>query len=178
MKNWWSKHPRIAGLLITALILGFVVLYALEFHYFNRTLGFGRLLWWSLPVGAAVGAGLGYRFRKQGSSRLERVQLYVFFIVLCTLFAPLFASLSNRLLAPQAARSVPVEFAGVEPRFSSRFGLMEDEKPVANQFYLFFYYDGRLHRIRTDSLRFPEAVRGDTVQLMLKRGLWGKEIVQ
>ena len=178
MKNWWSQHPRITGLIATALILGLVVLYVLEFRYFNRTLGFGRLLWWSLPVGAAVGAALGYRFRKQGGDRLERVQLYVLFIVLCTLFAPLFASLSNRLLSPRAARSVSVEFAGVEPRFSSRFGVMEEEKPAANQFYLFFYYDGQLHRIRTDSLRFPEAERGDTVQLMLKRGLWGKEVVQ
>jgi len=178
MNQWWKRHPYVSGFLGTVLILGLIVVYALEFRYFDRTLGFGRLLGWSLPFGAAAGWLLGRRFQWQGRDRLERIQLYVFFIVLCTLFAPLFASLTNRLLSWRAPRSVAVEFAGAEPRFSSRYGLMEGEAPEANQFYLFFYHDGGLHRIKTGGLRFPEAERGDTVGLTMQQGLWGYEIVR
>ncbi len=178
MKKGWTEHPHILGLLGTLFILSLVVLYALEFRYFDRTLGFGRLLGWSLPVGAVLGGLLGYRFQRQGRERLERIQIYVFFIVLCTLFAPLFASLSNRLLSWRSPRPVAVEFAGTDPRYASRFGLTKDEVPEANQYHLFFYRDDRLHRIKTEAPRFPEAEQGDTVVLNMKRGLWGFDIVQ
>jgi len=162
---------------IALALLGLIALYALEFRYFNRMLHASGLVGWSLLAGALIGALLGYRFRHRGEDRVERVQIYLFFIVLTALFMPLFASLSNRLLAMQEPRQVPVEFVKEEGRYANRFGIPEQDTVQADQYFIFFYKDGGIYRIKSESPLYPGKERGDTITIPLQRGLWGYELV-
>ena len=167
-------------ILYTAIALGLVgliALYVLEFDWFNRTFHAKTLVLVSIIAGALLGLGLGYRFREKGEDLTGRVQIYVFFTVLCALFMPLFASLSNRLLSPYPEREVPVEFIGEEGYYANRFGLVKGEMPEPTGYYLFFYHEGELHRITNDRPLFPDQERGDTVRLNMRKGLWGVRYV-
>lgn len=158
-------------------LIGLIVLYVLEFDWFNRTITLKPLIIGSLVVGALAGLGTGYRFRALGEDLVGRIQIYIFFTVLCTLFAPLFGSLSNRLLSPFPAREEAVEFIKEEAFYADRFGLIESEKPPPTGYHLFFFYRGELHRIINDHPHFSDRERGDTILLPVRKGLWGVAFV-
>lgn len=172
-----KRRNYLQAFAIVLAVLGVIALYALEFRYFNRTLHAAALVGWSLLAGALLGALLGYRFRHRAEDQVERVQIYVFFIVLTALFAPLFASLSNRILAPEEPRQVPVEFVKEEGRYANRFGIPEQDSVQADHYFLFFYRDGGIFRIKSETPLFPDKERGDTISIPLQRGLWGYEVV-
>lgn len=177
MKNLFNNRSFWTALAVALGLLGLVTLYVLEFRYFDRTLHVGSLIGWSVTVGVLLGSALAYRFREKAGDLTERIQLFVFFIVLSALFMPLFGSLTNRLLSWRETRNVAVEFIDQEARYASRFGLMEEEKATPNQFFIFFYKGDELYRIKSDEPLFATAERGDTVPLPMKRGLWGYEVV-
>ena len=172
-----KRNAYLLGFGAVLLVIGLIVLYVFEFRFFDRTLEFNRLFVGSMLLGGVAGFLLGYRFRGAGRELIEKVQLYVFFIVLCALFAPLFGSLSNRLLSWRGTRDVSVEFVNEEPRFASPYGVIIDEPLEANRYYLFFYKDGVLYRIKTDTLHYPDLESGDTIVLPMRRGLWGFDVV-
>ena len=168
---------RITALLIVLLAIGLIALYVLEFSWFDRTIGMRSLGLYAMAFGAIAGTGLGWRFSKQSRNTVETVQLYVFFIVLCTLFSPFFASLSNRLLSPAAPRPKQVEFFEEQAFLSDRYGLIKGEKAKPSGYYTFFYYRGRLRRVKSREPLLPGRKRGETVTLYMKPGLWGFEVV-
>jgi len=172
------NRPYAYALLLTLLIVGLIVLYVFEFPYINRTLHGGRLVLGALLTGAILGGFLGYRYRHQAADLTEQVQLYLFFMVLTALFMPLFASLSNRLLSWQPVQQVTVEFVEEDSRFVSLYGLTKDEQMRPNRYYLFFYYQGELFRIQTNTPLATGLEQGDALQLPLKKGLWGFEVAQ
>jgi hypothetical protein len=177
MKAVFKNRSYWTALAITLGLLGLVVLYVLEFPYFDRTLNVRSLIGWSVAIGVLLGAWLGYRFRHQAGDLTEGIQLYVFFIVMSALFMPLFGSLSNRMLTWRKAVPVPVEFIDQEARYASRFGLIKEVEVKLNQYFIFFYKDQELYRIKSDVPLFSGKVQGDTVRLPMKRGLWGYEVV-
>lgn len=174
MKN----RPYLIALAVTVALLGLIVVYVQEFSVFNRTLHSSRLAVGGLIAGVILGAVLGYRFSRQANDVTERLQVYVFCIVLSALFMPLWASLTNRWFPRQRARPVPVEFIEEQARYVDRFGPIKGEQPKPNRYVSFFYYQGKLYRIQTDTPRFAGHERGDTVLVGMKRGLWGAEVVE
>jgi hypothetical protein len=171
------NREKIKAAAITALIIGAVVLYVLEFQYFDRILNVRGLVLVSLALGALLGFALARRWRHTAGDSLERFQLHAALVVLCALFMPLLGSLSNRLLSPFPARVETVEFVEESPRIASRFGVIRGEEPVANQYTLFFYRENRLRRIKNQRAHFSEQLRGDSIPLPFRRGLWGYEVV-
>ncbi len=164
-------------LLITLGIIGLIVLYVFEFEWLNRTFHSGRLVFIFLLLGAIVGYFLSKKFRKTGKDWIEKLQLTLLIAVPLTLFAPLLGSLSNRLLSFRAAHSILVEFVEEKPYFASIFGVLQDEKVKPTGYRSFFYKDQQLIRLQSKTPLFERAVQGDTVQLQLKKGLWGFEFV-
>jgi len=73
-------------------------------------------------------------------------------------------------------RKVPVEFVEESARYAGRFGA--GETATANTYFTFFYKNQKLFKIQTRQPVFPGAKRGDIVELPLKRGLWGFDVVQ
>lgn len=158
-------------------VLGLITIYAMEFSWFDRTLGVRRLVFWSMAAGALAGLVLGWRFRQTADSLTEKIQLFVFFTIICMIFAPLTGSLSNRLLSPHPLRDQPVTVAEEQPFLSEPYGLIKGEKPKTSGYYTFFYYDGKLRRIKNREAVFSGLQRGDTGMLRMRKGLWGPEVV-
>ena len=154
-----------------------VVLYVFEFRVFDRTLEVKTLVIRSLLFGILPGAWLGYLFRRSGKDLTEKVQIYVFFILMSVLFMPLFGSLTNRMLSFRPVRTVQVELEGETPFYASRFGVIKGEKIEPTGFYTFFYYNGHLERLKSKQALFPGKERGDQVDLDLRKGLWGYDLV-
>ena len=168
---------RITAVLVVLLLLGLIALYVLEFRWFDRTIGMRNLALYAMAIGVLLGVALGRRFSPQGRNTVEKVQLYVFFIFICTLFAPLAASLSNRLLSLSAPRLEHITFFEEQAFYSDRYGLIKGERVEPDGYYTFFYYHGRLRRIKSEQPLLPGRERGETAELRIKRGLWGYDVV-
>jgi len=172
----WQQKVLIA--LFGLLLLALVALYANEFYFFHRTFQVGRLLWWSALLGLALGVALGWRFSRVVEDLVERIQVYIFCIVLTTLFMPLLASLSNRLLSPHPAEWETVTFFEEKAYISERFGMMEGEKVKPRGYYLFFLRGGAMYRIDNRHRTGGTLQRGDTFDIPVRKGLWGTSWVQ
>ena len=168
---------RVAAFFLVLPLIGVIALYVLEFRWFDRTIDMRSLALYALAIGAAAGTTLGWRLSRQGRNSVEKVQLYIFCIVTCTLFAPFLASLSNRLLSPYPARPRPVEFFDEQAYLSDRFGLTKGEQIEPSGYYTFFYYQGRLRRVKSRKPLLPGTEKGEMAELYMKRGLWGFEVV-
>ena len=168
---------RIKYLAITIAVFSTVVLYALEFSWFDRTLDVRRLVLWSMAIGALPGLALAWRFRQSAKDLTEKVQLYVFFMIICVIFAPLAGSLSNRLLSPYPVRTQAVMVMEEQASKSEPFGLIVGEKPEITGYFSFFYYEGKLRRIKNKTPLFSGRQRGETAMLRMQKGLWGLEVV-
>ena len=73
--------------------LGLIVLYVFEFAAFDRTLEVKGLLFRSAYVGLLIGVLLGYFFRDSGKDLTEKVQIFVFFILITIIFITIIISL-------------------------------------------------------------------------------------
>jgi hypothetical protein len=165
------------ALLILLAFLGVMFLYVLEFRYLGSTLGADKLVVGSMLAGAVLGAAAAFFFRSRVWSPLERFQLFTGLIILSAVIAPLPGSLTNRLLSWHAPRHETVEFIELSARYVSRFGLEEGDRPEPNQYFLFFNLDGDQYRVPVEESQYSGYSRGDSLQLLLKKGLWGFDIV-
>ena len=174
----WQEYLLYGG--ITLGFLALIVIYVFEFSYMNRTLQFRSLALWSLGIGGAIGGTLGWLVGREKTDWVERMQIFVFFVILLPLFSPLFASLSNRLLSFSDPRTVNCEVVEFNVFMADRFGRLEGEEPRVDGYYLFFRKEGNLHRVELPASWDPgmEVVPGVPIALSFQRGLWGKEILQ
>lgn len=169
--------PQLKYIALTLAFVGLIVLYVLEFSWFDRTMGVQRLVMWSMAVGLIVGLALGWRYRNTTENLTEKIQVYVFFTVMCTIFAPLAGSLSNRLLSPYPIYEQEAMFIEERPYLSEPLGFIQQERPKPTGYYTFFYYNGKLRRIKNEDATFPGLQRGETIVLRMRKGLWGPEVV-
>ncbi|MEQ8703469.1 MAG: hypothetical protein RIC19_06100 [Phaeodactylibacter sp.] len=158
-------------------LLSLVVVYGLELSWFNRTIAMPRLAFFSMVVGACTGLALGHYAARREHGLTEKIQIYIFFGLSCTIFGPLAGSLSNRLLSPPG-KPVPVEFVSQSARYASRSGPVPGEKPAPNLFDIEFYYRQKVRKITSLNPLPASLERGDTVWIDIKPGLWGFEVVK
>ena len=170
-----SEYLRYGGLGVFLILL--IVLYVFEFRHFDNTLRVKGLVIASLIVGALLGLLLGIRYRHRGADLTEKVQIFVFFIVISMIFMPLIGNLSNRLLSFRQAVPTEVEFVEERPYLSDRMGVIKGEEIKPTGYYLFFYHQQTLFRIKSKTARFGGLQRGDLIQLDIKKGLWGWQVV-
>lgn len=170
--QYYLRYTALAGFFLLLIIL-----YVFEFPYFSNTFEVQKMVIFAMILGAAFGAFLGYRYQYIAKDSVERFQVYTTFVVLSLIFMPLLVSLSNRLLSFQPIRQEQIEVFQVEARLSERFGVLKDDTVQPNSYYIFFIRDGNLERIKTDQVIFANKEKGDMIQLPIKKGLWGYEVV-
>lgn len=156
-------------------ILALIVFYVLEIHYIHRTFAVGWLMALSAVVGLAIGGWIAYSLRHTAADLTEKVELFVFCILLGGFFAPLFGSWTNRLLSVHPVEQQAVEFVKQEGYKSDRFGLLEGEEVELDGYYLFFIRKGKVERITTELPLAPGIQPGETLYLPIRKGLWGFE---
>lgn len=167
-----SGKSRILILLGTLALVGIVVLYVLEFQWFQNYFNPVKLVIGSLAVGLALGLVLALRFQKKADELDEKMQLWAACLIVPLLFMPLLGSLTNRFFAKQAELEEVVFWE--ETSFSKLpYGLLKGEKPKPDGFYIFVVREGEMVRLESKASMYPGALQGDKVKLAVKRGLFG-----
>jgi hypothetical protein len=174
MTTWKEKLPWLLGLL---LMLGLIVVYVFEFYFFQRTFSLSKLLLPGALAGVLTGVALGWRFSRTAEDAVDRIQIYLFWTFLATVFFPLLTSLGNRLLSPHPAAWESVAFFEQKPYVSDRFGIMKGQEVKPSGYYLFFFRNGELERIDNVHPLAPAPERGDTILIPVRKGLFGVEWV-
>ncbi|MBK7872979.1 MAG: hypothetical protein IPJ74_21070 [Saprospiraceae bacterium] len=175
-----NKNNISSFVLYTAIafgLVGLIVLYVMEFKYFNRTFQANIMTLWSIVIGIIIGILLSRRFIKSADDFVDRIRIVLLCTVGIAIFMPLFTSLSNRLFSFYDIKMIPVEFVESEAYVGSRFGVLNNEKVEPTGYRTFIYRDTKLLKILTEEALFPDAQRGDSVQLSVKKGFWGFEFV-
>lgn len=167
----WKTYLLYVG--SAMLFFGVIILYVIEFFYFDKTLRIGRLVGVAMLIAIVVGSYMGYHFRKQAEDLTEQIQIYIFFIIACLIVMPLFANLSNRVLAFRPVEMKEVELVKVEPYFSSRYGLLKGESPEPSGYRVYFIYDNELKQVSVKKLWFAEPEQARFITIPLQKGVWG-----
>lgn len=156
----------------------FIFVYVNEFDHFNLTINAKKLVIPSLLIGGAIGAGIGWYLQRGQREPIVRVQIILACFFAGLIVAPLFASLSNRMLSWKKPQYAEVEFVKEEPYFSSRFGAIKGESQMPSGYYLFFIYKNKLIRVTLDQEYFEGVEEGDFIRIPIKTGLWGIDFIQ
>ncbi len=172
-----SLKTRLLIFFAVLALLGVVVLYVLEFQWFQNYLDLRPMLLGSLVVGILLGIFLGFRFQKSSDDLAEIMQIWSACVILPLFLMPLFASLANRLFAKQAIEQIQVEFWEEKAYIQSRYGILKGEKLDKTGYFVFVVKDGEILRLQSKTPRFPNAKKGDKVNLPLRKGLFGTDFV-
>lgn len=171
------KNDQLRYSILATIVFGLIILYVFEISWFQRTLHATPLLLFSLLIGSIIGLIAAYYYRDSAEDLTERVQIYIFFLVVGMTFAPLLGSLSNRLLARSAVREVPAVVYHIQAKYASAYGVIKGEKPAVTQWKIALETpDGLLQLILKEPI-FTEVERGDSLYLHVKKGLWGAEFL-
>jgi len=172
----WLEYASYVAIVLA--VLGLIILYVQEFKHFSRLLNPGYLVWGAVIFGALFGAFWGYRFRQRAEDLTERIQIYVFFILISIFFMPLFASLSNRLLAYAPVQQEQAELFQANAYISRAFGLIEGENTDPSGYNVFFVYQNELYKVSVEELWFETTEEGAQIPLPVQRGLWGVRYIK
>ncbi len=69
------------------------------------------------------------------------------------------------------------EFIQEEPYGASRFGIIEGQEPTVEGYFIFFVRNGQFERIKSPVPKFPNKEKGDEIQLAIREGFWGYDLV-
>lgn len=153
-----------------------VAAYTFEFEWFNRTIDVARLVVGSLFVGAGAGWLLARPYARQCHGLTAKVQVYVFFIISCAVFAPLGGSLSNRWASRGNARLQPVIFVSQTPYFGSTGERGAETRQLPKGYRITFYRQEQFRTVKNPVPINPAPQRGDTVSLRFIPGFWGFDV--
>lgn len=172
-----SIKTKLIIFLSLAALLGTIVLYVLEFQWFQNYFGAKKLVVGAIVAGLVLGVLLGFLLRKKAREQVEKIQVWAACIILPTLFMPLFASLANRLFAEQA-KPTKVVFWEEKAYLQSRYGQIKGERPEPSGFYVFVIKDEGMVRLESDKPVFPLTQKGDTVEIPIRHGLLGFDFAE
>jgi len=168
-----TAKEYIQAFLVVFLFIGSLFLYGFEFRHLSNTFEAKSLVIRSLIIGGIVGAIVAYFFAKNLKDPLDQFKVYTFFVILSIVFAPLYGSLSNRLLTFSPKEKVEVELETQEAFIKSRFGNVESKR---DGIFLFFYKNKKLERVKTKQHLFSNSKKGDVVTIKTQKGFWGYEV--
>jgi hypothetical protein len=170
-----QRHEYILYGFLALFGVALIAVYVVEMYYFERMFRVGRLFGVGVLIGVGLGVLVARYFRNAEDDLTDRIQTYVFFIVLAAIFTPLLVSLSNRWLITPRCNYETVEFFEEVPNGHS-VGMMSDGETVRySAYYLYFFRDDRLYRIENhdpiSEQQPPE--QGTQIEIPICRGIWG-----
>ena len=166
------------GILIVAAIFGVIFGYAHEVEWYSNTFGIKALIFRSLAVGGILGGIVGWFLRKKATDLEDRMPIFIGCIIVGLAVFPIKAIWLNHFFADQTPLSKKVIFERETPIRGSRFGIIKGFKmPAADGFYTYFLMDLEEQRVRSRQPIFPNVASGQTVELPLRQGLFGFQIV-
>ena len=172
-----NLKTRLAIFFSVIALFGVIVLYVLEFQWFQNSFEVQRLVTGAVTVGLFVGVLFGLVFQKKGNALVEKMQIGTACLIVPVLLIPLLASLTNGLFATQAVPT-EVQFWEEKAYTLNRYGMLKGDKVDTVGYFIFVIKDGEMMRLENETPVFPTAKQGDTVKISTRKGLWDIEFVE
>ena len=102
---------------------------------------------------------------------------HLIFLTLGVLLLPVFGSMTNRLLSFSNYKNQPVELF-VQKGFIADVGIIQGQSLKPDGYFTFVILDGNLERLKSKEPMYPNAVKGDLVDLKMKKGLYGYWVIK
>ena len=154
-----------------------VWLYVLEFHWMQNTFEIKKLWLICSIFGMVIGFFSGKYFTKNKKDAIDKIRIFLMLIFAGAIIMPFFGSVVNRSLAFQSIENQTFEFLEQNAFAQERFGVLKDQEIKADGFYTFIIVNNLPFRIQSQKSLFPKAERGDLVEVPIKKGLLGFEVV-
>jgi hypothetical protein len=169
---------KVIAIVAVALFFGILYGYAHESLYFSNTFGIRYLFFRGLAVGAMLGLGCFFYYKKITTDTLERFQLGAFCVLIGMFVFPYLAISTNHFFAEKGPLSIKVLFQREEPIRTGRFGISKGQLPEIDGFYTYFLRNSDIDRVRSKQQLFRGIESGGEVELPIRKGLWGFEFVE
>ena len=177
MQQRLPLHIRLLAIAAVLLLFTLIWLYTQEFRVFTNSIGVRNLVLGAFLVGALVAATILYALRKHLTPWENHLPETFFIAVFCVLFAPLFASLTNR--AGGSIENQSFVFVSEMPYLATSYGILRGQPLKATGIRLTVKKDDRTYRFQYKSQEyFPLSKPGDRVLLPVRKGLLGVGVVE
>lgn len=173
---------KIKAFLEVVLISIVILLFVKEIYYFSATFGAGSMLTTALGIGFFLGLTIGWVKSRNEKDIVARMQITSFFSIALAFLFPLFASLSNHLLASNHTNQTEILVQKVMPYTTSRFGVDKKKVPEPEGFFVYFTFNGNEERIKMPIKCFPMLQNITTLPspliIPIKKGFLGYDFVE
>ena len=153
--------------------------YATEYKYFDNTLNIKKLLF----IAAAIGGGLGiltglFLSRTDKGDTVTKAQSILFCFFIGVLALPVIAAKTNRYMGTEQQSVKQFTFLRQIPVYSKPFGQTKMEK-FTPTYFLIYLETSNAESIRIKSTKewLQNSDKGKTIDLPVKKGYWGYDIV-
>lgn len=172
-----SLKDRLKFTGIGLVVVGIIVICVLEFKWFQNTLAVKQLVAIFAVIGAIFGVVVGHFFAQNTNDSVEKMRWYLIFLTLGGLLLPVFGSMTNRLLSFSNYKNQPVELFE-QKGFIADVGIIQGQSLKPDGYFTFVILDGNLERLKSKEILYPNAVKGDLVDLKMKKGLYGFWVIK
>ncbi len=172
-------HNKLIGILGGLFLLMLGWLYASEYQYFDNTLNIKKLLFIAAGIGGAVGILLGlFLSRTDKGDTVTQVQSVLFCFFIGVLTIPMIAAKTYRYFAVETPVVKQFTFLKQTPIYTKPFGQTKMET-FTPSYFLIYLIDDNSHSIRIKSTKewLQNSDKGKTIELPVKKGYWGYDIV-
>lgn len=178
--NSKQKYTTLEHLTYGGIALGFVsliVLMAFEIPYFSRTLDAKQLVYTALGVGFVFGLIWAFLWRGKAKNATEKIQIFSFCILLSMFFAPLFVSMSNRMLSSDLQKE-KITVLDIDKRYTEAYGSIDGKVKQPNLFVVVFERKGEIVNFKSRNPQFVNVQNGNVVEVEILQGTWGFCLVE
>lgn len=159
------------------LLVGFVALAIFELKWFQNTPEAKKLSAIFAVIGLGVGAYIGHVFSKKTKDLADKMRWYFLFATLCAIAFPFIGGFTNRVLSFSKFENRTVELFG-QQGFLADMGIIEGQDMTPDGYFTFVVVDGKLERLKSVKQLFPNNKKGDKVEILMKKGLYGFWVIK
>lgn len=170
-----KERLKLIGLCL--LFIGFVGLAVFEFKWFQNTLEAKKLVGIFAIIGLGIGIYIGHLFSKTTKDLVEKMRWYFIFAAVGLTALPLIGGVTNRALSFSNYENRTVELFN-QQGFLADMGIIEGQDMNPDGYFTFLVIDGKLERFKSEKVLYPNNKKGDKVEVLMKKGLYGFWIVK
>jgi hypothetical protein len=167
---------RLYALLAVAVLVALIIVYTHEFDWLSNTINVRSLVIGSFLFGLLFSAGVIWYFRDRFTPLQRHFPEIAVITLLITIFSPLAGSLLNRL-----ARTTQYEqfiFSSEQAYVARGYGILKTESLRPTGWILSVERNGHYYQFKyKDQPYFPITKPGEIIELPVKHGLFGFEVI-
>ena len=168
------KWQYLFWMLSAVTFVGILILGITEYRYFYFTIDWPNLVLKGMMAGLILSLLLTVVVWMKSKNVMNTLMSGLMVLLLSLFLCPFFAHWINRVMSNDALEMRKVEFWAEELVYDGWSG---NDKPELSECRLFFFYKDRIQEVRYKDVRYGDMVRGNYIDMTMKKGLFGYEII-